>query len=134
MTKDDFVQQRMPADCAVATLAMFLGLTYEDIAKHCAGYELAIQGLSWSREEYIFGLFETPVAVYDRSLIDWSQPAILSVPSLNEPDGGTHSVYWDGTRAWDPQMGRPGKGVYSNQRAKEFALVGIQRDRAENRP
>jgi hypothetical protein len=87
MTEDRFVQQRMPADCAVAALG----------------------------------------DVFDRRVMDWSESAILSVPSLNEAEGVTHSVYWDGRRAWDPQQGREGKLTYTNQMAREVAITGIQR-------
>ena len=127
MTEDRFVQQRMPADCAVAALAMFLGVAYEDIARHCTGAELVDSGLTWIRENHILHLFKTPCDVFDRRVMDWSESAILSVPSLNEAEGVTHSVYWDGRRVWDPQQGREGKLTYTNQMAREVAITGIQR-------
>lgn len=126
MIEDDFVQQRMPADCSVAAIAMFLGRPYEDIAEHCSGIELTRVGLTWVREDFIFRLFNVEVDVFAREVMDWSEPAILSVPTLNEAEGGTHSIYWDGSRVWDPQMGRPGKSSYTNQRAKEFVITAIQ--------
>lgn len=128
----DFVQQRMPADCAVATLAMFLGVAYEDIARHCTGAELVDSGLSWSRENHILHLFRKPCDVFDRTVMDWNAPAILSVPSINEAEGVTHSLYWDGNRVWDPQQGRKGKHSYSNQMARELAITGIQRQTEKN--
>jgi len=88
VSDNNFIPQRMPADCAIAALAMFLGVTYEDIARHCTGAELVISGLSWVRENHILQLFKTPCDVFDRTVMDWNNPAILSVPSLNEPDGG----------------------------------------------
>lgn len=127
MNDDKFIQQRMPADCAVAALAMFLEKPYEHIAELCSGAELVRLGLSWTRENFILGLFDVEADVYAASLIDWSQPAILSVPTLNEAEGGSHSIYWDGNRVWDPQMGREGKSSYTNQQAKEFAITAIQR-------
>jgi len=126
-TVTKFVQQRMPADCAVAALAMFLNLAYEDIARHCTGAELVDSGLTWIRENYILNLYKTPCDVFDKTVMDWSKPAILSVPSLNEAEGVTHSVYWDGRRIWDPQQGRAGKVAYRNQMAREVAITGIQR-------
>lgn len=116
----------MPADCAVAALAMFLGVAYEGIARHCTGAELVDSGLSWVRENHILNLFKTPCDVFDRTVMDWSAPAILSVPSLNEAEGVTHSIYWDGQRVWDPQQGREGKSSYTNQMAQELAVTGIQ--------
>lgn len=120
-----FVQQRMPADCAVACLAMFLDRSYEDIAKHCSGAELVSFGVGIHRDRQICSYFRADIEFLDPSLLDWSRPAILTVPSLN--DTGTHAVYWDGHRVWDPQKGRKGKASYSNQKAREFAIVGIQR-------
>lgn len=127
MKETNFIQQRMPADCAIAALAMFLGKSYEDIARHCSGAELVQYGLPWPRERHICSLFKVDVEVVDVSLLNWKRAAILTVPTLNEPGGGTHAVYWDGRRAWDPQKGRPGKATYSNQRARAFALTGIRR-------
>ncbi len=127
MKEDRFIQQRMPADCSVACLAMFLGKTYEHIARHCSGAELVQHGLPWPRERYICELFRTNAEVLDISLFNWKRAGILTVPSLNDGKGQTHAVYWDGRRAWDPQKGRPGKAAYSNQRARAFAILGIQR-------
>ena len=127
MKEKYFIQQRMPADCTVATLAMFLGKTYEDIARHCSGAELVQYGLPWHREHYICRLFKVEVEVVDISLMNWQRAAILTVPSLNDGKGQTHSVYWDGKRVWDPQKGREGYGTYTNQRAREFAILVIRR-------
>ncbi len=128
----DFVQQQFDADCAVATMAMFLGVSYETIARHCTGAEMVFSGLSWIEENRILHLFKTPCDVFDRRVMDWSKPAILSVPSLNEAEGVTHSIYWDGQRAWDPQQGRKGKAFYTNQMAQEVAVTGIQRIVSDN--
>lgn len=127
MQKSRFVQQRMPADCVVATLAMFLGRSYEDIARHCNGAELVSYGLPWVRERHICELFKIEVELVDISLLDWRRAAILTVPSLNDGKGQIHSVYWDGRRAWDPQQGREGYAAYTNQRAREFAITAIRR-------
>ncbi|KKK84302.1 hypothetical protein LCGC14_2784740 [marine sediment metagenome] len=127
MQKSRFVQQRMPADCGVAALAMFLGRSYEDIARHCSGAELVQYGLAWSRERHICGLFKVKVEVVDSSLVDWRRAAVLTVPSLNDDKGQTHAVYWDGRRAWDPQHGREGYAAYTNQRAKEFTITAVRR-------
>lgn len=122
-----FIQQRFTSDCAVACMAMFLGVDYEDVAAHCTGYELVRHGLPNSRERYIADLFEVEIVFRDRSLVDWSRPAVLTVPSLNSPKGGTHAVYWDGTRAWDPNHGREGRKSYSNQAAREMAIEAYQK-------
>jgi len=127
MQKDRFVQQRMSADCTVAALAMFLGRSYEDIARHCSGAELVQYGLPWARERHICELFKVDVEVVDRSLINWKHAAILTVPSLNDGKGQTHAVYWDGHRVWDPQKGREGKASYTNQQARKFCITAIHR-------
>lgn len=127
MNENRFIQQRMPADCAVACLAMLLGKSYEDIASHCNGHELVRHGLGWHREQHIAGLFNAKLEVVDISLVNWKRAAILTVPSLNDGRGQTHAVYWDGKRVWDPQKGRPGKAAYTNQRAREFAIVAVRR-------
>lgn len=117
------VQQRMRSDCAVAALAMFLGVEYDDVARHCTGSELIDFGLSFFREQHIARLFGKEIMVLDRSLLDRSKPAILSVPSLN--DMGTHAVFWNGRRVFDPQHGRKGKRAYTNQMVWEVCLTGI---------
>lgn len=127
MQEDGFIQQRMPADCTVAALAMFLGQSYEAVVRHCSGAELVQYGLPWPRERHICGLFGTDVEVVDVSLVNWKRAAILTVPSLNDGGGRTHAIYWDGRRAWDPQKGRPGRASYSSQRARAFAITAIRR-------
>ena len=127
MNEDRFVQQRMPADCTIACLAMFLGKRYEEIARHVSGAEMVQYGLPWPRERFICELFQVDVEIVDISLFNWRRAGILTVPSLNDGKGQTHAVYWDGKRVWDPQHGRPGKGAYTNQRARAFAILAIRR-------
>lgn len=38
----------------------------------------------------------------------WQRRAVLSVNSLNN-NGGSHAVYWDGEKVYDPQEGIEGK-------------------------
>lgn len=104
---------------------MFLGEDYENVAKHCTGYELVRDGLPNFREETIARKFEVDIKFLDPSKIDRSKPTVLTVPSLNAD--GTHAVYWDGRRIWDPNSGREGKNTFSNQRAWEMAIEGYQR-------
>lgn len=120
-----FVQQRFSGDCQLCCLAMFLGVSYEEVVKHVWGNEL-VHGLRDERTEYILGLFEADVVIRDVNRLDRSQPAVLTVPSLNHYDGGRHVVYWDGERVWDPNQGVPGKKTYTNQAAWEAATKGYQ--------
>ena len=40
------IQQKFAAHCAVACLAMFLGIKYEDVLRHVSGHELTLGGLT----------------------------------------------------------------------------------------
>jgi hypothetical protein len=121
------IQQKFTADCAVACLAMFLGVEYEDVLRHVSGHELTLVGLTNSREAYIARLFEVEIYFLDRTKIDRFKPAVLTVPSLNSKTGLTHAVYWDGTRIYDPNQGRKGKESYTSQAAWKVAIDGYQR-------
>ena len=61
-----FIQQKFAADCAVACLAMFLGVEYEDILRHVDGHELTLGGLTRYRATYIARLFEVEIFFLDR--------------------------------------------------------------------
>ena len=124
---DPHPTERFTADCAVACLAMFLGVEYEDVLRHVGGHELTLRGLTNYREAYIARLFEVEISFLDRTKIDRSKPAVLTVPSLNSKTGLTHAVYWDGTRIYDPNQGCKGKKTYTSQAAWEVAIDGYQR-------
>jgi hypothetical protein len=51
------IQQKFAVDCAVACLAMFLDVEYEDVLRHVGGHELTLRGLTNSREAYMARLF-----------------------------------------------------------------------------
>jgi hypothetical protein len=121
------IQQKFAADCAVACLAMFLGVEYEDVLRHVGGHELTLGGLTNYREAYIARLFQVEISFLDRIKIDRSKPAVLTVPSLNSKTGLTHAVYWDGTRVYDPNQGRESKKSYTSEAAWEVAIKGYQR-------
>ncbi len=126
-----FVQQKFDADCVIACLAMFLDVEYEEIAAQCKGHEIVKFGVSDSAIERICNLFKVQIEPLHSTVMDWTKPAILTVPSRNQivngQTDGTHSIYWDGKRVWDPNKGRKGKATYSNQAAREFTLYGQQR-------
>lgn len=120
------IQQRFTSDCAVACLAMFLGVDYEEIVKHCTGYELVNNGLANAREAYIARMFKVELEFLDRTKLDRKKPAVLTVPSLNSETGATHALYWNGKRIFDPNQGRQGKRTYTNQSAWEVVIDGYQ--------
>jgi hypothetical protein len=97
------IQQKFAADCAVACLSMFLGVEYEEVLRHVSGHELTLGGLTNYREAYIAQLFEVEISFLDRTRIDRSKAAVLTVPSLNSKTGLTHAVYWDGTRIYESE-------------------------------
>lgn len=121
------ITQKFDSDCAVACLAMFLGVKYDAVAKHCHGFELVTFGLCGKRTYDIAELFGSDILWRDVSKLNYARPAVLTVPSLNIP-GGRHSVYWDGSRLYDPNDGRPHKRVYDADSAWSKATDGYQRD------
>jgi len=129
----NLIQQKFSSDCGVAALAMFLGRPYEDVAVHCSGWELMRHGLSGPRTDFLASLFGVEISYRHPDVIDWTKPAVLSVPSLNID--GSHAVYWDGQRINDPNEGKAGKRVYSEsldyggrRSAQEQCFVGYQRN------
>jgi hypothetical protein len=121
------IAQRFEYDCSVCCLAMFLGVDYETIARHCSGAEMVMYGLTDHREQHIAGLFGATLVFRDRELIDRARPAVLTVPSLNSGRGvSTHALYWDGKRVHDPNQHRKGKRAYTNQAAWEVCTDGYQ--------
>jgi len=89
--------------------------------------ELRLGGLTNSREAYIARLFEVGICFLDRTKLDRSKPAVLTVPFRNSKPGLTHAVYWNGTRIYDPNEGRKGRKSYTSEAAWEVAIDGYQR-------
>ena len=65
-------------------------------------------GVSWNTvRKVLIRLGEKPIRIHQ-----WTDHCgLLAVPSLNDP-GGTHMVYSEGYRIFDPQNGRLGKKWY----------------------
>jgi hypothetical protein len=112
-----WIVQRTDHDCAICTIAMALGKSYDEVMT--AGIET--KGFDPERgcfAEYkiieAFGLkqmkdfrclhrggkFGILSAEFFRG-IAWGRRAIMAVPSLNI-EGGFHSVYWNGVELLDP--------------------------------
>ncbi len=94
------IKQRHHGDCAIAAIAMFVGVSYEDVEKKLSKVEL-YAGLTEEREVEVIGSFGIRVELRMNETWDPSEPAVLSVPSLNL-DSTLHAVYWDGSRIYDP--------------------------------
>lgn len=113
------IKQRTRHDCAICTIAMALGRTYEEVMTAALAAE-AFDPAEGCRSEYriieAFGLKQmADFRILHRGSDDhgailsaaffrqfsWGRRAILAVPSLNTP-GGFHSVYWTGASLADP--------------------------------
>lgn len=101
----ELIKQRTLSDCVPCSMAMFLGLTYEEIVRPAV--ELTEDEWSPHSPMYyplMWAMFEklgTPVASSKYLLLH--RPAIVSVLSPTRPDW-LHAVYWDGERIWDPML------------------------------
>lgn len=113
------IKQRNNSDCAVCTLAMALGIRYEDVLELVPEYQKRSErgeqiGLTIPDYLYVMRLHGFSIeAVYPHSVnkyfgVDfWDhlthKLAFLVVHSLNYP-GRLHSVFWDGDGVRDPSF------------------------------
>ena len=114
------IQQRTNHDCVLASMAMAIGKekwedawTEEDLQKvvesrGIADYDpwLDRHGLKEGRDYISIYVHEDSMRVVKALL--WKRRALLSVESVNH-NYGSHAVYWDGERIWDPNEGVEGK-------------------------
>jgi hypothetical protein len=105
------IQQKSQNDCVLAAIAMAAGAsawedlwTEEDLQKVITSKGIANMD-PWLKRAGITEWMECYVRD-DRTAhrLLWQRRALLSVNSLNNP-GGTHMVYWDGEKLWDPHEG-----------------------------
>lgn len=113
------IQQRSGNDCVLAAIAMAVGKerwedlwTEEDLQKVIQDKGIADiepwldrAGVTAYRQVYIHGVDMRTC----RALL-WKRRALLSVDSLNN-NGGSHMVYWDGDKLWDPHTGHEEQGL-----------------------
>lgn len=117
MTK--LIQQRTAHDCAICCMAMLTGRTYEDVIGAVGDAFDPDRGMRREQEAlkrlgfaYTFENGEPTgdiVCKHRGWVLDpkffrdfaWGRRALLSVPSLNYPDGW-HMIYWDGVTVFDP--------------------------------
>lgn len=99
-----YVTGRASGDCGVASLAMFLGVTYEQALEYLEKFGpvdvdrgISITHLALAATEYDELTVITPYR-------DVNKPAVVCVLSPGAPDEG-HAVYWDGEEFWDPVLG-----------------------------
>ena len=113
------IKQRTPHDCVICSLAMLTGRSYEDVVAAIGDVFDPERGVRYEQkalERLGFSCrFENGEPAGDfvslhrayafspqffRSLA-WGRRALVSVPSLNYPDG-SHMIYWDGIAVLDP--------------------------------
>lgn len=104
--KEKIVKQRTDCDCMVASMAMLLGWTYEQMAEYFPPKAVKETGYTWQplidylrRAARVYLVWFPPEMI---SHVDWSKPAVVDVPSLNSPERGDHIIYWDGEKVIDP--------------------------------
>lgn len=112
------INQKNPADCAMCCVAMFCGITYEQLMERAPWLSYLTQsvnngGMTTDQELHLISVItgRTPLVIQNHYHAEENterlfemlkgKPAILSARSLNF-FGGFHAVYWDGTKVIDP--------------------------------
>ena len=104
---NNLILQRHSFDCAVACIAMFVSVSYEEVAeyhKKTTGFQ---QGLSFM--EIFNSLKHFGLQPCVMNMFPHPKPCLLVVPSLNKP-AKKHMIVWDGYNVKDPSS----KKVYNN--------------------
>ena len=108
------VQQRGDNDCVLASLAMAKGVEWGDLwtqadldkvsaDKGVGDIDPWMKRLGWVQGEHYMPTYCRGEMNNVHRLL-WKRRALLSVSSLNN-SGGSHMVFWDGDRIWDPHEG-----------------------------
>lgn len=107
VSKPILIKQKFKGDCAAASLAMFLGVTYDELIKHFPKeYEEKFVDGIWNSR-----IFEVASKVYGKELLcykdnfDLTKPSLVVADSLNY-EGRKHTMYWDGKNIYDPALGK----------------------------
>lgn len=108
------VQQKSGNDCVLAAVAMALGKTWEELwTQEDLNTAIEKKGLNTGdyleraglvREQDYRSVYLNGVDMQAVYRLLWKRRAVLSVHSLNN-EGGSHAVYWDGEKLWDPHEG-----------------------------
>lgn len=109
----ELIRQRTTYDCAVCTIAMATGFSYEvvhyagvlsggfDPDKGCRSEQAVLEKLGVSPDTFKCYYREWCISPEFYREMTWGRRAIMAVPSLNK-EGGFHSVYWTGRELLDP--------------------------------
>ena len=100
------IKQRYIGDCSVASLAMFLGISYDEILPHYPE-EIKEQFSTgvWNHRtfEVAYELGVTLTCIEDD--YDLAKPSLIIAPSLNR-ENTLHTMFWDGKKLYDPAIGK----------------------------
>lgn len=129
------IQQKSPNDCVLASVAMAAGFerwedawTDEDLQAVIASKGVSSVEPWLNRVGYIADKSYREVYVRDetngtvRAML-WRRRALISCDSLNNY-GGSHMVYWDGSRVFDPHEGHWDQGF---QHFRHITSLSISR-------
>lgn len=112
------IRQRGDSDCTLACIAMLTGASYADVRvafrKYCTRLDLGtayyeavlllekLTGAHW--QSFSMERPESIMTIDLESL--WDQPMLLSIKRGNALWTTHHSLYWDGSKIWEPMRGR----------------------------
>lgn len=115
------IPQRFSGDCSIASLAMFLNRTYEEVesivdvydekAKHNGVFIRTTMSAAQTFGYILSPLIETEppfkadTKYYIVEQFNLEKKSLLTVDSLNH-EGKLHEIYWDGKRVYDPSPKR----------------------------
>lgn len=114
------IQQKSGNDCVLAAIAMAAGFdrwedawTDDDLQTVIKSKGIADLDPWMKRVGYVAWTHYRECYVHrDESIAQvflWKRRALISCSSLNN-DGGSHMVFWDGRRIWDPHEGHWDQG------------------------
>lgn len=135
------IQQKTDNDCALAATAMAIGApSWESVWTQADLDAVAGKGAHTSDVFEKVGLRDRKhylnVGVYSLDIgraasLLWERAAILSVASINTAYGW-HAVYWDGSKLWDPQEGRPDRQFFKFLQTVRIEQVYLLTDYVRN--
>ena len=101
------IKQKYRGDCSVASLAMFLNISYEEIIiiNYKAEVDKEFKDGVWNDKTFqVSELYGKKLYCYYTDF-DLTKPSLLIVPSLNYI-GKEHIIYWDGKNVYDPSLSK----------------------------
>lgn len=113
------IQQKSPNDCVLAAIAMAAGFekwedawTEDDLQAVIKSKGVADTEPWLKRHGFVEWKHYRECYIHDDRVAHallWKRRALISCSSLNN-DGGSHMIFWDGARIWDPHEGHWDQG------------------------